>query len=190
MKIEGIICMYLSEFADSVLNDDVDDSGTRLEPESHKENPKKVDDDDVEIEKEKKDDIDIEKEKKDDVEIEKEKKDEDIEKEKNNDNVKETYKVVKEKYIVDDVTDGRGSNSILVSKNKFVTSLDFFMSKICEVLDIATILRTTFAKTKEMITNEMPRLVNLAVNKDREVDPINAKEMIAKEFATHGPKND
>ncbi|GJU84135.1 hypothetical protein Tco_1291681 [Tanacetum coccineum] len=39
-----------------------------------------------------------------------------------------------------------------------------------------------------MITQEMPRLVNLAVNKDREVDPINTKDMIAKEFATHGPK--
>ncbi|GJR88845.1 retrovirus-related pol polyprotein from transposon TNT 1-94 [Tanacetum coccineum] len=75
---------YASEFVDSVLNDDVDDSGTRLEPRSHKENPEKVDDDDVEIEKEKKD--------------------EDIEKEKNNENVKETDKVVKEKDIVDDVT--------------------------------------------------------------------------------------
>nr|GEW86048.1 hypothetical protein [Tanacetum cinerariifolium] len=32
---------YASEFVDSVLNDDVDDSGTRLEPESHKENPEK-----------------------------------------------------------------------------------------------------------------------------------------------------
>ncbi|GJS04897.1 hypothetical protein Tco_0321405 [Tanacetum coccineum] len=227
---------YASEFADSVLNDDVDDSGTRLEPESHKENPKKVDDDDVEIEKEKKDDIEIEKEKKDDVEIEKEKKDEDIEKEKNNDNVKETYKVVKEKYIVDDVTGiseeltataspTTATTSITLStrrrkkqsisfrsktlpgmylsgklqttvclirsciKNKFVTH-DFFMSKICEVLDHSNkvLPDTTFAKTKEMITNEMPRLVNLAVNKDCDVDLINAKEMIAKEFATHGPK--
>ncbi|GKA65740.1 hypothetical protein Tco_0765447 [Tanacetum coccineum] len=39
-----------------------------------------------------------------------------------------------------------------------------------------------------MITQEMPRLVNLAVNKDRDVDPIKAKEMISKEFSTHGPK--
>nr|GEX78262.1 hypothetical protein [Tanacetum cinerariifolium] len=64
---------YASEFFDSVLNDDLDDFGTRLEPESHKENPKNVDDDDDdgEIEKEKKDDIEIEKEKKYDVEIEK-----------------------------------------------------------------------------------------------------------------------
>nr|GEV02856.1 hypothetical protein [Tanacetum cinerariifolium] len=72
----------------------VDDFGTRLEPGSHKENPEKVDDDDIEIGKEKKDD----------VEIEKEKKDEEIEKERNNDNVEETNKVVKDKYIIDDVT--------------------------------------------------------------------------------------
>ncbi|GKF80029.1 hypothetical protein Tco_0235597, partial [Tanacetum coccineum] len=104
---------YASEFADSVLNDDVNDSGTRLEPRSDKENPEQVDDDDVEIEKEKndeeikkekKDDIEIEKEKKDDVEIEKEKKDEELEKEKKNDNVEERDKVVKEKDIFDDVT--------------------------------------------------------------------------------------
>nr|GEY09173.1 hypothetical protein [Tanacetum cinerariifolium] len=37
---------YASDFADSMLNDDVDDSGTRIEPGSHKENPKVVDDDD------------------------------------------------------------------------------------------------------------------------------------------------
>ncbi|GKC96232.1 hypothetical protein Tco_1161674 [Tanacetum coccineum] len=38
---------YASEFADSMLNDDVDDFGIRIEPESHKENPKVVADDDV-----------------------------------------------------------------------------------------------------------------------------------------------
>ncbi|GKF87362.1 hypothetical protein Tco_0258239, partial [Tanacetum coccineum] len=83
---------YASAFADFVFNDDVDDSGTKIEPESHKENPEEVDDDD--------DDVEIEK--KDDAEIEKEKKDEEIEKEKNNDNVEETDKVVKEKDIVHD----------------------------------------------------------------------------------------
>nr|GFA99328.1 hypothetical protein [Tanacetum cinerariifolium] len=51
---------------------------------------------------------------------------------------------------------------------------------------IATIPELTFAKTNEIIKKEMPRLVNLKVNKDREVDPINAQEMISKEFATHG----
>ncbi|GKC36241.1 hypothetical protein Tco_1048625, partial [Tanacetum coccineum] len=37
---------YASEFANSMLNDDDDDSGTRIEPRSHKENPKVVEDDD------------------------------------------------------------------------------------------------------------------------------------------------
>ncbi|GKA52117.1 hypothetical protein Tco_0745313 [Tanacetum coccineum] len=37
---------YASEFADSLFLNEEDDSGTRLEPESHKENPKIVDDDD------------------------------------------------------------------------------------------------------------------------------------------------
>ncbi|GJS68649.1 hypothetical protein Tco_0683214 [Tanacetum coccineum] len=43
---------YASELVDSMLNDD-DDSGTRIEPGSHKEHPKTIDDDD---ENEKKDD--------------------------------------------------------------------------------------------------------------------------------------
>ncbi|GJW72918.1 retrovirus-related pol polyprotein from transposon TNT 1-94 [Tanacetum coccineum] len=62
---------YASEFADSVLNDDVDDFGTRIEPGSHKKNLENVNDDDVEIKKEKKDDVEIKDETKDDEEIEK-----------------------------------------------------------------------------------------------------------------------
>nr|GEV15083.1 retrovirus-related Pol polyprotein from transposon TNT 1-94 [Tanacetum cinerariifolium] len=38
---------YASEFTDSMLNDNVDDFGTRLEPRSHQENPEVVVDDDV-----------------------------------------------------------------------------------------------------------------------------------------------
>ncbi|GKF51749.1 hypothetical protein Tco_0148216 [Tanacetum coccineum] len=76
---------YASEFADSMLNDDVDDSGTRIEPESYKEHPKNVNDDDEEIEKEKKDD-----------EIEKKNKDDEVEK---------MDKVVNEKYY-DEVATG------------------------------------------------------------------------------------
>ncbi|GJU60455.1 hypothetical protein Tco_1238221 [Tanacetum coccineum] len=121
--------------------------------------------------------------------------------------------VVKEKDVVDDVT---GSMEIRKDHKqttipsptrspKNVSSSDKIVfeeltatvspttattSKIREVLDHCNkvVPDVTFAKTKEMITQEMSRLVNLAVNKDREVDPINAKEMIAKEFATHGPK--
>ncbi|GJS26949.1 hypothetical protein Tco_0487569 [Tanacetum coccineum] len=74
-------------------------------------------------------------------------------------------------------------------KNKFITR-DFFMGKIREVLDHCNnvVPELTFAKTNEMINKEMPRLVSLVVNKDRKVDPINAQEMISKEFATHVPK--
>ncbi|GKD38541.1 hypothetical protein Tco_1258748 [Tanacetum coccineum] len=68
---------YESEFAISILNDDVDDSGTKIEPESHKENPENVVDDDEEIDKEKKD--------------------EEIENEKKDDNVEKMDEVVKEK---------------------------------------------------------------------------------------------
>nr|GEV19254.1 hypothetical protein [Tanacetum cinerariifolium] len=82
---------YASEFANFVLNDDVDDFGTRIELESYNENPKNVDDD-VDIEKEKKADVEIENETKDDEEIE------------NDDNVEKIDKVVKEKDIIDDVT--------------------------------------------------------------------------------------
>ncbi|GJS10510.1 retrovirus-related pol polyprotein from transposon TNT 1-94 [Tanacetum coccineum] len=46
---------YASEFTDSMLNDD-DDSGTRIEPRSHKEHPETIDDDENENENEKKDD--------------------------------------------------------------------------------------------------------------------------------------
>ncbi|GJX10804.1 hypothetical protein Tco_0200663 [Tanacetum coccineum] len=75
---------YASEFVDSMLNDDVDESGTRIEPESHKEHSENVNNDDEVIEKEKKND-EIEEEKKDDDiekmnEIKKEKKDDDVEK--------------------------------------------------------------------------------------------------------------
>nr|GEV18605.1 hypothetical protein [Tanacetum cinerariifolium] len=105
---------YASEFADSVLNDYVDDSGTRLEPDSHKENPENVNDDDEEIKKE---------------------------------------------------------TNIMMLKRRMRLLRKKILMLQCE-----------------MIKQEMPRLVNLAVNKDRKVDHIKTQEMITKEFATHGPK--
>ncbi|GJR32107.1 hypothetical protein Tco_1108339 [Tanacetum coccineum] len=55
---------YASEFADSMLNDDVDDFDTRIEPGFQKKHSKNVNNNDEVIEKEKKDD-EIKKEKKD-----------------------------------------------------------------------------------------------------------------------------
>nr|GFA16192.1 hypothetical protein [Tanacetum cinerariifolium] len=64
------------------------------------------------------------------------------------------------------------------------------IDKIREVLDHCNnvVSKMTFAKTNDMIKEEMPRLVNLAVNNDREIVPTNIPELISKEFVTHGPK--
>ncbi|GKD46518.1 hypothetical protein Tco_1271163 [Tanacetum coccineum] len=182
---------YASKFADSMINNDVDDSDTKIKPGSHKEYPKIVNDDDDQIKK-----------KKNDVEIKKEKKYEEVVMEKDDDDdVEKVDKGVKEKSnagcsqrtkilpgSIDGMCRGRGQIHSHI-KNKFITH-DFFMGKIQEVLDHCNkvVPELTFAKTNEMINKEMPHLVNLAVNKDHEVDPINAQEMISKEFATHAPK--
>ncbi|GKA14637.1 RNA-directed DNA polymerase, eukaryota, reverse transcriptase zinc-binding domain protein [Tanacetum coccineum] len=169
---------YASEFVDSMINNDVDDSGTKIKPWSHNEYPKIVNDDDDQIKKEK-----------NDVEIKKEKKDEEVVMEKDDDDdVEKVDKGVKEKSNADVAT-----SSMKFRKEKMqkpIPSLIRSPRNIREILDHCNkvVPELTFAKTNEMINKEMPRLVNLAVNKDREVDPINAQEMISKEFATHAPK--
>ncbi|GJV52105.1 hypothetical protein Tco_1447846 [Tanacetum coccineum] len=47
VKGEKDVESYVDEFVNLMLNDDVDDSGTRIEPGSHKENPEVVNDNDV-----------------------------------------------------------------------------------------------------------------------------------------------
>ncbi|GJU99702.1 hypothetical protein Tco_1328973 [Tanacetum coccineum] len=169
---------YASEFVDSMINNDVDDSGTKIKPWSHNEYPKIVNDDDDQIKKEK-----------NDVEIKKEKKDEEVVMEKDDDDdVEKVDKGVKEKSNADVAT-----SSMKFRKEKMqkpIPSLIRSPRNIQEVLDHCNkvVPELTFAKMNEMINKEMPYLVNLAVNKDREVDPINAQEMISKEFATHAPK--
>ncbi|GJY15446.1 hypothetical protein Tco_0385868 [Tanacetum coccineum] len=172
-------------------------------------------------------------------------KDEEIEKEEKDNNVEKTDEVVKEKYIVDDVTGSmeirkeqkfRGidtsqhltyhpisattskdpinnkterKDSIAICRSMILETqavrlvsmrrqarIVLMLSdsnkfhKIREVLDHCNkvVPEITFAKTNEMIKQEMPHLVNLTINKHREVDPINAQALIAKEFASHGPK--
>nr|GEV57023.1 hypothetical protein [Tanacetum cinerariifolium] len=157
---------YASEFADSILNDD----------------------------------------------IEKEKKDEEIENEKKDDNIEKTDEVVNKKDIVDNVTGSMGirkerkqtpipspirspmnvssSDKIVyeeltatVSPRSATTSNDSstIKHKKCYISYGAKILPGSIAGIEDM-----PCLVHLAVKKDREVDPIHAQEMIAKEFSTHG----
>ncbi|GJU92250.1 hypothetical protein Tco_1304673 [Tanacetum coccineum] len=134
--------------------------------------------------------------------IEKEKLDDKIEKEKKDDDVERTDEVVKEKDN-DEVALGSmefrnekmqtsiptptRSPRTYLSSNK--TIYEELIAIIREVLDHCNnvVPEIMFAKTNEMIKREMSRLVNLAVNKDHEVDPINEQEMISKEFATYGP---
>ncbi|GJU35109.1 hypothetical protein Tco_1183463 [Tanacetum coccineum] len=172
---------YASEFVDSVLNDDVDDSSTRLEPGSHKENPEKLM---IMMHILRRIRMMMKF-----MEIRKEQKQRLIPSPTRSPrNVSSSQKIVFE-----ELTTHVSPTTATTSKDSSITkhkkqSISF--SKIRETLDHCNkvVPDVTFAKTKEMITQEMPRIVNLAVNKDREVDPINAKEIIAKEFATHIPK--
>nr|GEU55269.1 hypothetical protein [Tanacetum cinerariifolium] len=160
---------YASEFVDLVLNDDADDFDTRLEPESQKENPEK-----------------IEKEKKDDVEIEKEKKGEEIKKENNNDNVEETDKVVKEKDIIDDVT---GSTKIrkeqkqtpIPSPTRSPRNVLSSDKTVSEELT-ATVSPTTATTSK---ASSITKCKKQSISSKPKTLP---GRMLAKEFATHGPK--
>ncbi|GJR41229.1 hypothetical protein Tco_1216913 [Tanacetum coccineum] len=237
---------YASEFADSMLNDDVDDSGTRIEPESHKENPKVVADDDVT--KRKDDEKDEDEVKDDDVE----KTDNAAEEKDNDDHTNHTLvgthatgsietrneqmqtpiptptrstrnELSSDKTISEELTTlvspttattsktktkrGFTSNKTKILpgsiagmcrrrgqirhhiKTKFVTH-EFFMGKIREFLDHCNnvVPEMTFAKTNEMIKEEMPRLVDLAIQKDQEIASTSVPKLISKEFATHEPK--
>ncbi|GKA14997.1 hypothetical protein Tco_0694744 [Tanacetum coccineum] len=73
-------------------------------------------------------------------------------------------------------------------KTKFITQ-EFFVEKIKEFIQHCDkiVLELTVTKANEMLKKEMPRLVKLAVNKDREVSPVDISGMVSKEFAAHGP---
>ncbi|GJZ45593.1 hypothetical protein Tco_0593189 [Tanacetum coccineum] len=64
------------------------------------------------------------------------------------------------------------------------------MGKIREVLDQLNkvVPEMTFEKTNEMIKEEMPQLVKLAVDKDREVSPVDISDIVSKKIVAHGPK--
>ncbi|GJR14757.1 hypothetical protein Tco_0797409 [Tanacetum coccineum] len=167
---------YASMFVDFVLNDD-DDSGTKIKPESHKENPKVVNDDD---------DVNVIEKKDDEKNDEGAKKMDEVVKEKNN-GATDSQETRNEQMHIPIPTPNRSPRKDLSSDKTISEELT---AKIREVLDHCNnvVSEMTFAKRNEMIKEEMPRLVNLAVNKDREIVPKNIPELIAKEFATNGPK--
>ncbi|GJT51995.1 hypothetical protein Tco_0978152 [Tanacetum coccineum] len=153
---------YASEFADSVFQNDYDNSGTRIEPESHKENPETIVDDD-ENENEKKDGDD--------------KKDDD-----NDDHTDHTLvgnqemgsmETRKEKMQTPILSPTRSSRKNLSSDKTVSHELTETISpstattfkpkrNIREVLDHCNnvVHELTFAKTNEMLKEEVPRLVN------------------------------
>ncbi|GJT74408.1 hypothetical protein Tco_1041133 [Tanacetum coccineum] len=162
-----------SAFADTVLNDVDDDIGSKLEPGSYKEHPEHVSDDD-----------------------EKKKKDEEVEKEKEvveivkDTNVDDTSAKKNEEFVTEkEVVDIRRELIRSHIKNKFITR-EFFAEKIKEVLQHynTIVAELTVATTNEIIKKEMPRLVKLAVDKDREVSPVDISGMVSKAFAAHAPK--
>ncbi|GJV61129.1 hypothetical protein Tco_1467229 [Tanacetum coccineum] len=214
---------YASEFDDSLFNDD-DDSGTRIEPESHKENLEVVDEDEVndKVKQDEKKDDDAEKI--DDAAKEKDNDDhidhtlfgthvtgsmetrneqmqtpiptptrsprEDLSSDKtiseelmakvspttattSKDSSKSKSKKVftsnKTKILLESIAGMcRRCGQICTILKPNLSLMSFFMGKIREVLDHCNnvVPEMTFAKTNEMIKEEMPRLVNLVVNKD------------------------
>nr|GEV83081.1 hypothetical protein [Tanacetum cinerariifolium] len=206
---------YASEFVNSMFNDD-DDSGTRIEPESHKDKPQVVDDDDV---TKKKDDKKDEDEEKDDDVL----KTYDAAKEKDNDDhtnhtLVRTYatgslETTNEQMQTPILTQNRSPRKELSSDktiSKELTQLyhqqlypnpkarvdllqtrqRFFQDTLQAFLDHCNnvVPELMFAKKNEMIKEEMPRLVHLAVTMDREITVTNVPELISREFATHAPK--
>ncbi|GJU85311.1 hypothetical protein Tco_1292857 [Tanacetum coccineum] len=193
---------YARTFVVSMLNDNVNDSGTRIEPESHMENLEVVDDDDVndkEKQDEKKDDDDQPKD--DDVE-----KMDDAAEEKDNDDhtnhilvgthATGSMETRNEQMQTPILTPNRSprkdlSSDKIIFEELTATILSGSIAGMRrEVLDHCNNLvpELTFSKTNEMIKEEMPRMVNLAVQKDREIAPTNVPELIVKEFSTYGPK--
>ncbi|GJT18510.1 hypothetical protein Tco_0877216 [Tanacetum coccineum] len=240
---------YASAFADSVINNDDDDTGSKLEPGSHKEHPEHVSDD---VTKRKDEEVEKEKEV---VEIVKGKNVDDISAKKNNEVVMEkevvnmsgsqeirkeqkqtlisspirsprndlsSDKTISEE-LADTFTPTNATSSKTPStttrkkksftlktrhlpgsiagmcrrrglirshiKTKFITR-EFFVEKIKEVIQHCDkiVPELTVTMTNEMLKKDMPRLVKLAVNKDREVSSVDISGMVSKEFAAHGPK--
>ncbi|GKB13626.1 hypothetical protein Tco_0847549 [Tanacetum coccineum] len=154
-----------SAFADTVLNDNNDDTGSKLTTGSHKEHPKHVSDDN---EKKKKDE---EVEKENEVVVDMSGSHE-IRKEQKQTSIPSTIRSPR-----NDLSSGK---TISEEFTDTVTPTTATSSK--------TPSTTILTKTNEVIKQEMPSLVKLVVDKDREVYPVDISVMVSKEFATQAPK--
>nr|GEU62866.1 hypothetical protein [Tanacetum cinerariifolium] len=152
---------YASTFVDSMLNDDIDDSGTRIKLESHKENPKVIDDDDdtpiLTPNRSLRKDLSSDKTISAELTANVSPTTATISKYRSKSGfTSNTTKILPENIAGMCRRHGQICNHI---KTKFVTR-EFFMGKIREVLDHCNnvVPELTFAKTNEMIKEEMPRL--------------------------------
>nr|GEW22883.1 hypothetical protein [Tanacetum cinerariifolium] len=73
--------------------------------------------------------------------------------------------------------------------NTFITK-EYFEGKMKEMSDTLNNLvpELTVEKTKELMKEAIPRMVNDVVKKDREIFTYVVPELVSKEFATHAPK--
>ncbi|GJV71275.1 hypothetical protein Tco_1491270 [Tanacetum coccineum] len=218
---------YASAFADFVINNDDDDTGSKLEPRSHKEHPEHVSDDD---EKEKKDEeVETEKEvvetvKETNVDYTSAKKNKEVVTEKEVVDMSGSQEIRKEqkqtpipspirsprndlsldKTILEELADTVTPTTATSFKTPSTTTRQkksftlktrrlprkFFVEKIKKVIQHCDkiVPELIVTRTNEILKKEMPRLVKLAVNKDREVSLVDIFGMVSKEFAAHGPK--
>ncbi|GJT14218.1 integrase, catalytic region, zinc finger, CCHC-type containing protein [Tanacetum coccineum] len=156
---------YASDFADSMLNDD-DDSGTMIEPGSHKEHLKFVDDDD-------------------DDETEKEKKHDNKNDEKANDDEKKdetgSMETRKEKI--------RQGYMIQHMEKKYVTDREFWKvhGKVDKVLH-EIIPQIAEKATDYLIEGNMKRVVADIVIQERDALQAEVPALVLKEFADQAPQ--
>ncbi|GJW37882.1 copia protein [Tanacetum coccineum] len=171
---------YASEFVNSIPNNEgveVDDTESKIEPESQKETPERVYNDD-ETEKEKEVTQDMKERTPKNQETRNEKTQTPIPSP-----IRSPRKVsFSDKTVSEDLNDNISLTIATTSKTSF-TSKHKKRSFTLKTRNLPGI-----TKTLEMLKKEMPRLVKLAVNKDREVSPVDISGMVSKEFATHGPK--
>ncbi|GJT27998.1 hypothetical protein Tco_0908273 [Tanacetum coccineum] len=198
---------YASEFANSVFLNDEEDFGTRLEFRNHKENPETVDDDDDDVEgkkDEKKDDDDDDNDDHIDYTLQ----------EDNGSFGIQDLCFRQELLEYMDVHDNDASESSqpswgnliqkLRQKESMKKAFQDMLHGLGEVNpthayyngsrtskdneDPSWSTKLTVAKTNELIKEAVPRLVNVAITRDREIAPTNVPELISQEFANHAPK--
>nr|GFA07192.1 hypothetical protein [Tanacetum cinerariifolium] len=191
---ENIAKVQEIAFVDTVLNDNDDDTGSKLEPGSHKEHPKYVSNDDEM--------------KKKDEEVEKEKEVVKIMKETNVDDTsaKKNEEVVMEKEVIDmpgsqeirneqkhipisspirspsnDLSSDKTILEELANTNSPTTTTSSKTHSTTTRQKKSFTLKTRFLSgitmTNEMLKKEMPRLAKLAVNKDQKVSSVDISGM-------------